>query len=159
MAGLMNVINGAPYMRTTREFPEEMYKLTVEVNKAWVDTAKAVNERTIGLYPTTRPAITGNSYFLSQNKRQQSIRQVYQFTSTGSIPHGINTTTIWGFSLISGTFTDGTNWYPIPYVNVNNANNQVSVQVTPTNIVITAGAGTPPSITKGIVILEWITLN
>jgi hypothetical protein len=155
----MTVINTSPYMRTTREFPEEMHKLTVEVNKAWLDTAKAVNERTIGLYPTTRPAITGNSYFFSLNLRQQSIRQVYQFTAAGSIPHGINTTQIWGFASITGTFTDGTNWYPLPYVSETGATNQISIQVTPTNIVITAGAGAPPTITKGIVILEWITLT
>ena len=155
----MNVINGTPFMRTTREFPEEMYKLTVEVNKAWLDTAKAVNERTIGLYPTVKPAITGNSYFLAKNQRQQSLRQVYQFTSSASIPHGINLTEVWGFSLISGTFTNGTNWYPLPYVDATNATNQVSVQVTPSNIVITSGAGTTPTISKGIVVLEWLTIN
>lgn len=146
-------------MRTTREFPEEMYKLTVEVNKAWVDTAKAVNERTIGLYPTVRPSITGNSYFLVKNQRQQSLRQVYTFSSAGSIPHGIDITRFWGFSLIQGAFTDGTNWYPLPYVDATNATNQISLMVTPTNIVITSGAGAPPTITKGIVILEWITIT
>ena len=156
---MTNVINDTPYMRTTREFPEEMHKLTVEVNKAYLDTAKSVNERTIGLYPTVKPAITGNSYYLSTNKKQQSLRKVFQFTSAGPIQHNIDTTKIWGFSVITGTFTDGTSWYPLPYVNTAAANNQVSVSVDATNIVITAGGGAPPTITKGIVVLEWLTIN
>jgi len=52
--------------------------------------------------------------------------------------------------------TDGTNWYPLPYVDVIAANNQINVIVTPTDIVITAGAGAPPVITSGWVILEWL---
>lgn len=155
----MNVINGSPYMRTTREFPEEMHKLTVEVNKAWLDTAKAVNERTIGLYATVKPSITGNSYFLGSTTRQQSLRRVYQFTSAGPILHGINTSNIWGFSVISGTFTDGSIWYPLPYVDSTATNNQVSITVDATSILITAGGGTPPTITRGIVVLEWLTIN
>jgi hypothetical protein len=42
-------------------------------------------------------------------------------------------------------------------VDVVSAPNQVNVYVTPTNIVITAGAGSPPSITNGTVILEWLS--
>jgi hypothetical protein len=155
-----NVINQVPYLRTSREFPEELQQLTVEVNRAYIDTATKVNDRTIGLYPTNRPAVTGNSYYLVGNRRQQSIRQVYRFTSFTSplsIPHGIPPSDIFSFANIYGTATDGTNWYPLPYVDVVAANNQIKLVVTPTNIVITAGAGAPPAITSGIIILEWIT--
>ena len=151
-----NVINQVAYLRTSRSFPEDLHQIAVECNKCYVDVANAVNARTIGLYPATRPAITGNSYFID-NQRQQSIRQIYTFTNAGSIPHGINTTSIWGFTAIYGTFTNGTNFYPLPYVDVVLATNQINVIVDPTNIVITAGAGAPV-ITKGIVILEWLSL-
>lgn len=152
------VVNQTPYLRTTREFPEEVYKLSVEVNKAYLDTAQAVNNRTIGIYPTSKPAVTGNSFYLLANSRQQTFRRVYQFFAAGTIAHGITTSQIWGFSSITGTFTDGTIWYPLPYVNATAANNQISLTVDATNIIITAGAGIPPTITKGIVILEWLSL-
>jgi hypothetical protein len=152
-----NVINTTPYLRTSREYPQEdMHELAVEINKTYVDIANAVNQRTIGLYPTNRPAVTGNSFFFT-SQRLQELRQIYRFTTTGTIKHGINTSNIVGFSQIYGTFTDGTVWYPLPYVDSTSANNQIKITVDATNINITAGAGTPPSISSGIVILAWIS--
>ena len=127
------------------------------MNRAYVDIANATNSRTIGIYPTNRPAITGDSYFVSGNQRQQSLRRVYNVTGTGNIAHGITLTQIAGFVKIYGTFTDGTNWYTLPYTDPVAANNQISLTVTPTNIVITAGGGTPPSIVSGWVVLDWIS--
>ena len=51
-----NLINQVAYLRTSREFPEELHQLTVEINKTYVDIANAVNARVIGLFPTNRPA-------------------------------------------------------------------------------------------------------
>jgi hypothetical protein len=155
-----NVINQVAYLRTTREFPEEMHELTVEVNKSYVDIANAVNNRTISIFPTNRPAINGESWFVRNNQRQQGLRQVYNIVAGASpilIPHGINFTRIFGFTRIYGTFTNGTNWYPLPYVNEVAANNQISIVVNSTNIVITSGAGTPPTISSGFVVLEWLS--
>ena len=151
-----NITNQVAYLRTSREFPEDLKQLTVEVNKAYLDTANAVNARTIGLFSVNRPSITGNSWFVAGNRRQQTLRQVYVVTGAGNIAHGLNTTQIAGFVSITGTFTDGAVWYPLPYVNVVAANNQVSVVVNATNIVITVGAGSPPSVTSGYVVLEWL---
>jgi hypothetical protein len=152
------VINQVPYLRTTRNFPEESQPLSVELNRSYVDIASKINERTIGLFPTNRPAITGEKWFYNANQQQQSIRQIYTFTSAGNIPHGINLSQIAAFTRIYGTFTNGTNWYPLPYVDVISATNQVNIIVDPTNIVITAGAGAPPAITNGFVVLEWLSL-
>lgn len=150
-----NAVNQIPFLRTSREFPEDPKDLTVQINKSYIDTATAVNDRTIGIYPTIRPAITGDGYFLTNKKKQQTLRQVYPFTSVGPIPHGI--INIIGFVKIYGTFTDGTIWYPLPYVDVVSATNQVKITVDSTNINITAGAGAPPSITQGYCILEWLS--
>ncbi len=149
------VLNQSPYLRTTRTFPPDIQKLSVESDRAYIDIANAVNDRVIGIYATNRPVINGETYFLTSN-RQNALRQVYTFSSAGNIAHGIDTSRIGGFVRIYGTFTDGTTWYPLPYVNVVSATNQVSVVVNATNIVITAGAGTPPTITSGTVVLEWI---
>ena len=152
-----NVTNQVAYLRTTREFPEEMHELTVEVNKSYVDIANAVNNRTISIFPTNRPAINGESWFIS-TLRQQGLRQIYTFTGSSlTINHGINTSLIYAFTKIYGTFTDGSNWFPLPYVDTSAANNQVNVKVTSSQIIITAGGGAgQPVISSGIVVLEWI---
>ena len=88
--------------------------------------------------------------------KQQGLRQVYTFTSTGTIPHGINLNNISQFTRPSGTFTDGTNSYGCIYASNIAIAGQVSFYIDPTNINIIAGAGAP-SITSGTIILEWIS--
>ena len=152
------VSNQVSFLRTSRNFPtDDVRLLAIESDRSYIDIANAVNSRVIGVFPVNIPILTGESWFLVQNKRQQSFRRVYTFTSAGSIPHGINTANISGFTRIYGTFTDGTNSYPLPYVDVVSATNQVNVIVNSTNIVITAGAGAPPTITSGLVVLEWLS--
>lgn len=153
-----NVFNPQPYLRTSREFPEKMPALTVQIDKAYVDTANCVNDRIIGIFATNRPSITGEQWYLAGGaSKQQTLRQVYRITGAGNYAHGINTSAISGFTAIYGTATDGTSWYPLPYVNAVAANNQIALSVTATNIVVTAGAGAPPAITSGFVILEWLS--
>ena len=153
-------IQQSPYLREQRNFPpDNQQALTVEIDRAYIDIALKVNARTIGLFPDNKPIVTGEQWFINgQAQKQQTLRQIYIFTAAGSIPHGIIVSQIYGFTKIYGTFTDGTNWYPLPYVDVVSATNQVGVIVTPTNIVIAAGAGSPPAITSGTVVLEWLSL-
>lgn len=150
-----NISNGVPFLRTQRLFPEESQPLSVEVDRAYTDIANATNVKTIGLFPENSPLQDGETWYFSGIKHQ-GLRQLYQFTAAGNIPHNINTSGITAFSRIYGTLTDGTNWYPLPYVDTVSSTNQVSVSVTPTNIVITVGGGSPPNITSGFVVLEWI---
>lgn len=156
----VNIVNQVAYLRSSREFPSEIKQLSVEVFKTYTDIANKVNARTIGLFSINRPSITGESWFLTRTKnrgpRQQTFRQVYEINGTGNFPHGIVFGDIFGFTRIYGTFTNNTNWYPLPYVDVISATNQISIIVNPTNIVITAGAGAPPTIVSGFVVLEWL---
>lgn len=156
-----SVIQKAPYLRQQRGFPNDnIQALTVEIDKAYVDTALAVNARTIGLFPDNVPIVTGEQWFLNgQAQKQQTLRRVYEITGAGSYAHGIDVPNISAFTRIYGTFTNGTNWYPLPYVDVVAANNQVNVIVTPTNIVVAAGGGGgQPAVTSGFVVLEWLSL-
>lgn len=149
-------MNQVPYLRTSRTFPDELLQLTVEVDKAYVDTANAVNNRTISIFPTTRPAINGESWFLIGNQKQQGFRQAYTFTTTGNIAHGIESNDISRFVRTFGEFTDGTNWYGlIPGSNIAIAG-QISFYITPTDIIFAVGAGAP-AVTSGVVVLEWIS--
>lgn len=154
-----NTLQQSPYLRVQRSFPtSDAQQLGVEVDRAYVDTALAVNARTIGLFAENYPIVSGESWYVGgSSTKQQTLRQIYSFSAAGNIAHNINLVNVPGFTRIYGTFTDGTNWYPLPYVDVSNANNQVNVYVSPTNIVITAGGGSPPSISSGTVVLEWIS--
>lgn len=147
-----------PYLVQQRKFPSESIQaLTVQIDRAYIDIAEKVNSRTISIFGLKTPIITGEKWYITgQVTQQQTLRNLFTYTSAGSIPHDLNFANIDGFTKIYGTFTDGSNWYPLPYVDTVAATNQVNVIVTPTNIVITRGAGAP-AITSGFVIIEWLS--
>lgn len=150
-----NIVNRSPFIRTTREIPEELHQLSVEVNKAYVDIAQALNLRTIGIFPTNNAAITGESWFLA-NQKQQTLREVFQFTgATLAINHNIKVANIFGFTRIYGTFLAGGNWFPLPYVDTVAVANQIGIVITPTQIQITGANAV--GITRGFIILEWMS--
>jgi hypothetical protein len=153
---MTNPVLKGPFLRVQRLFPQDPQALSVEMDRAYTDIASNVNSRSLGVYPSNQSIQNGDSWYLNGLK-YQGFRQFYTFTSAGNIPHGINLTNIFAITQIYGTFTDGSSWYPLPYVNVVAANNQVSVTVSGTNIVITAGGGAPPAITRGYVVLEWLS--
>jgi hypothetical protein len=154
---MTNFINNSPFLRTTREFPEESsHQLAHEINKAYLDIAGFVNARTIGLFPTTRPAIGGESWFITRNMRQQNLRQVYTFTAAGNITHGINFTSVSQITKPTGSFTDGTNWYGCFYASNVAIAGQVTFFITPTVITVLADAAAP-TIVNGNIVIEWIT--
>lgn len=150
-----NIINQVAYLRTSRNFPTEVEQLTVEINKSYVDTANAVNNRTISIFPTNRPAINGESWFLSSQK-QQALRQVYTFTTTANIPHNVQVIDPAQFVRGFGTYTDNTNSYGLIYASNVAIAGQISFYITSMNIVFVVGAGAPV-LTKGTVILEWLS--
>lgn len=119
----------------------------------YVDVAQKVNARTVGTFSVNRPSTTGESWFIT-SERLQTQRQLYPITTAGPYPHGIDLSQILGFSRIFGTATDETNWYPLPYVSTDAAE-QIQVVVDPDNIIITAG-GSAPAIQSGYIVLEWI---
>lgn len=151
-----NVINQVAYLRTSREFPEDLSSLALQVNKAYIDTANAVNNRTISIYTVNRPAVTGESWYVRNNQRQQGFRQVYTFTAIGNIAHGINLSSISQIAKSYGSYTDGTNYYGALYASNTAIAGQISYYVTATNIVVISGAGAP-AISFGTIVLEWLS--
>lgn len=150
-------VQQSPFLREQRNFPaESIQAFSLEVDRAYVDIAQKVNTRTIALYANQNVIVTGERWYLeNQSEGKQTQRIVLQFTAAGTYPHNVNLSTSLGVTKITGTFTDGTNWYPLPYVSTT-VTNQVSVSVTPTNVVITAGS-TAPVITSGFVIIEFLS--
>lgn len=153
-----NLRNTAAYLRVQRLFPSDNPQaLAVELDRSYVDIANAVNSRIIATFTVNVQSVNGESWFFEGgNRRRQGLRQVYEFTGIGNIPHGLNISTILISPKSCGDFTDGTNWYGANFDSNTPLAGQVSFYVDPANIVIVAGAGAP-SITSGIIVLEWIS--
>jgi len=160
-----NFFNQVPYLRTSRKFPEDIKQLTVEVDKAYIDTANCVNNRTISIFPTNVQAINGESWMIG-GRKHQGIRQVYVVPAITvfpfTIPHFIKFSRIFEFVRCFGSFTDGTNYYGMIYASNVAIAGQISfyltpeVGTTPGNIVVLQGAAAP-ALTTGIICLEWIS--
>lgn len=148
--------NDSPYLRTTKSFPEDVQQLSKEINKSYIEIALSVNLRTIGIFPSKNSATTGETWYFDNNGKHQGLRQIYTFTNFNPIPHGLDFINIKSFSRNYGEYTDGTNWYGLISGTSVLIAGQVSFYVTPTNIVFVQN-GTQPVITKGIVVLEWLS--
>lgn len=152
-------VNKTPYLRTTRQFPQDPQGLQVEIQRGWTELANCINVRDIAIYDTV-PIITGQQWFNTQGDNQQtkrqSGRQVFTFSDSNlTITHNIAGIT--QAFIKEANIYDGTFWYTLPYVDVSSANNQVSVKVSTTQIIVTKGAGSPPTIVSGIIVLEWLS--
>lgn len=158
-----NVVNQVAFLRTSRQFPEELHQLTLEVNKSYVDIANAVNNRTISIFPTNQPAITGENWFIT-NQRQQTFRQVYVF---GAISPGAeldiptNILNLVTFTRIYGVvITNVPDYRPLPYISSTVLTNSVNLLVGLVGgiqqIRIIMGATAIP-VTSGQVVLEWMS--
>lgn len=158
-----NFSEQAPFLRTSRAFPEDASQLPIELTRAYIDIAGKVNNRTIGIFAVNNPSITGESWFLTSQK-QQTFRQVYPINGTGSFPHGIANYSSVQFTRIYGTFTDdstapsGPFWYTLPWVSVTSSTNQINIFLNNQFIQVTGGGGgAQPTISRGFVVLEWLS--
>lgn len=151
-----NFRNLAPFLRTSRLFPDDNPQaLSVEINKSYIDIAQAVNSRTIGVYALNTQSVNGTSWYLTgNNQKQQGVRKMFRFTSSGTFPHFIDFNSVDYFTQCWGTYTDGTNWYGAIFASNSTITNQVSFYITPTNIVVQS-AGAPPTISSLTIVLEW----
>jgi hypothetical protein len=154
----MSTPSRSAFLREQRKFPyDELKTLAEQCDQAYIDVAQKVNGRVIGTYALGSQIVTGERWVLQgQPKTQQTLRQIYTFTASGNLPHGLNFVSIAQFTKCSGSFTDSTNYYGVLYAGSTAISGQVSFYVTPTDIVILSGAGAP-SITSGTIILEWLS--
>jgi hypothetical protein len=151
-----NVINPVAYIRTSREFPPDLEELGREMNRGWIEIANATNNRTIGMFPTNKPAQTGESWFLNTNQKQQTLRQTYMFTATTSINHGITVTDPDQFTRCFGSYTDGTNSYGLIWGTTIAVAGLITFYQTSSQIIFVIGAGAPALI-SGRITLEYLS--
>ena len=157
---MTTTVQASPFLIKQRNFPDDdVQELGVELDKAYIDIATKVNERTIGIYAANTQIVTGDQYFLSgQAQNPQSLRRFYQFQDTTALPHNIDPTTL---ALVLpkcyGSYTDGTNWYGLIYATSVAIAGQITFYLNQNNIVFVIGAGAP-ALTKGCINIEWVTL-
>lgn len=152
--------NPAPYLQTSTYFPENFEEFRIKFLEDYRNISNAVNVRGISLFDLTE-SVSGEQWFTAGNPqvKRQTFRKVY---SIGAIAVGATLNTAHGltgvtaYTNIMGTaITDVVDYRPIPYSSASAVNQQIEINVTATNIVITNGAGAP-NITSAIVVLEFL---
>lgn len=164
-----NIFNQVAYLRTTREFPEDLHQLTVEVNKTYVDIANAVNNRTISIFPTTKSVQSGENWFINSTIRQEGFRQVYivpaGIVSGSTLNIGFKISTISQFTpKCYGTYRDAANsWYGLIFATSVPIAGQISFYIkvnaasTTSDQIIFEVDGAAPVLVTGTIVLEWIS--
>lgn len=173
-----NIVNQQPFIRSTWDFPKDGPSMSVEMNRSYLELAQFVNARTIGLFPTNRPAQGGEQWFIPPDQNQPlasqrvyNFRQVYTVgaiaaaTPTTTIPHGIDIFQNVSFmTKCQGALqTVSNNWIGCIFASGNAIAGQYTFfvgrnsapGVLDGNITILQGAAAQP-INKGIIVLEWI---
>ncbi len=143
-----------PFIATSTFFPDEFSSFREKFLELYRDLANSVNTREVGIYDL-QEFLTGENWFTAGNPqvKRKTFRKVFQFSDASlNFSHGITGITL--TTHIYGSFTNGANFFPLPFVSTV-ITDQIRVEVTPTNIVITKG-GTAPAITLGVMILEYL---
>jgi|HubBroStandDraft_4_1064222.scaffolds.fasta_scaffold20529_2 hypothetical protein len=150
-----------PFVPIHRQFPtSDTHNLEKQLVNFHVQTNTAVNNRTIGEFQTDITP-NGERWFptAAQSGTPQRLRDGFRIVvqvSDSVLVVNHNITQINQVTRLYGDFFDGTVWWPLPYVDLVAVNNQINVKVSMTQIIVTKGAGAPPSISQGIVVLEYL---
>lgn len=149
-----------PYLQQNVTFSEDEEQRLLQHTSVNANVARAVNLREISIYQLSEIS-NGQQFFTAGNPQSNryAFRKVFNIGpiatgATSTTAHGITQETI--FTRIYGTcVTDVVDYRPIPYSSTVALNQQISLTITGTNIVIVNGAASP-NITSCIVVLEYL---
>lgn len=157
------------FLATYRDFPvEDEHNLKKQLVNSYVDTSTAINNRTIG---TFNLHVVGDSDAIPDGERwfpkasddvtsPQRLRDGFRLVvevDDADLVINHNIPMINQVTRLYGTFQDGSgNWQTLPYVDVTAANNQISISVSSTQIIVTKGGGSPPAMSSGVIVLEYL---
>lgn len=160
----ISISTQAPFLRTSRKFPQDLNILEKELTNMYLDIAFAVNARIIGNY-TNVASLTGSIWNTSSTAmgtgtfKISTYRQVYNFgtvapNATLRIAHGI--TTLAQFTSITGTcITNFPDYRPIPFADPSVATGNIALLCNNSQVIVINGS-TAPTINSGIIVLEWL---
>lgn len=144
-----------PFIATSTFFPDDFPEFRAKFLELYRDLANSVNTREVGIYDL-QEFLTGENWSTPGNPqvKRKTYRKIFFFSdATLTFAHGI--TGIVLTTHIYGSGTDGTNFFPVPYVSATAIANQIQVDVTPANVVITKGGGAP-AITNAVLVIEYL---
>lgn len=148
----------APYLPTSVFFPEDEEQFRVKLTEMYRNISSAVNQRSLSIYDD-QEFLTGQQWLTvgDPQKKRQTYRKVFPITDA-SLVFNHNITGLSEFTHMYGAaFDTGLGlYYGIPYVSASSIGNQIQLDVTATQIRITKGAGSPPAITSGYIVLEYL---
>lgn len=134
------------YLQTSQEYPEDTKKLSFVLSEMHNKISNAVNIRQIGIYDPQETE-TGQQWFSTNPQKKRSTYRTVISTTTFNAPVNHNIPNVVNFTLIGGTATDGTNFYPISY---NDSANYIAPFCTTTQYTILSNI----ALTSAILILE-----
>lgn len=151
----------APFIPTSTYFPQDFQQFRIKFLEIYRDIANASNTRDNGIHDLEE-FVSGQQWFTAGDpqKKRLTFRKVFNL---GAIAAGGTSTTAHGltgnplvFTYIGGTaITNVVDQRPIPFASVTAVNQQIQVQCTATNLVVTNGAASP-AITSAIIVLEYL---
>lgn len=161
------------FLPTFRQFPTgDQHNLEKQLVNFHTQTNTAINQRTIGIFNLhvvgkNDSIPNGERWFptAAQSNTPQKLRDGFRLVvqvSDGSLVVDHNIPQINQITRFYGDFFDGTQWWPLPYVDLVSVTNQINIRVTPTvgavsgQVIVTKGAGAPPSISNGLVVVEYL---
>lgn len=147
--------SNAIYLPTTQYFPPEAEQFREVLTFVYSDIARRLNDKQIGTFDLVE-VVAGEQWstLTDPQTKRQTFRKIFYFTDANlNFAHGIVGIVL--CTHIYGAATNGTNFFPLPYVSATAIANQIQVDVTPTNVIITKGGGAP-AITQGVIVLEFL---
>jgi len=145
----------SPFLPTFRNLELNDEQLRIVLSQYLTNSAYAVNIKQSGQYETIE--LLSSQQFTDQTsaqKKRQGFRKIF-YIDPANLTFSHNISGVQLFTNIYGVVSVSGGWYPLPLVDVVNVTNQISIQVTNTQVIITGGA-TAPMITGGIVVLEYV---
>ncbi len=138
------------------DFPEDQEQLRQTLSSSYKRTVDSVNSKEGALYPLKEVA-NFQRFFIDgkPNEFRNGYRYVFKLDPNKlTFNHNIsNITEMTNYRAIVTTSLG--DFRKVPYTDVTNVTNQISMRVTQTQVIITNGA-TAPTITSGMVILDYL---
>lgn len=157
---MTSFLQKSPFVRIQRNFPNDDIKtLSVEMDRAHIEYAQRINDRTIGIFAENIGVQTGDKWYLAgSNQPQQTIRYTYSFTTFANIDLGFQMSSIDRIIQMYGCFTDGTYWMGLIPATDSTIANQVTFYINIANNQIVFNNPGAKTITKGNIVIEWLAL-
>lgn len=138
------------------DLPEDEKQLRETLTSTYKRTVDAMNYKIGGLFSLQEVADFERWFSVGKpGNTRNGYRKTFELeTGNLTFSHGIQQLKV-VTDYRAVVFTADGDWRKVPYTDVNNVTNQISMRITETEVIIENGA-TAPEITDGIVVIEYL---